>query len=163
MEGVWSKTAAWNWHISAIDAEGPGGDWFDEDGTGAKSSIAQIEAEIEERKITGLVGFDTGGQLAAMLAARASLGLGSERLRFAVICGAALPTRPTELDELLSGLRTTPDATSLLLPTLHCLSEADTVSPPERGRELAECFGPSAEVLWHDRGHAMPSREWWRV
>ena len=46
--------------------------------------------------------------------------------------------------------------------TLHCLSKADTISPPASGKALAACFGPSAELLWHDRGNAMPSRMWWR-
>ena len=46
------------------------------------------------------------------------------------------------------------------LPTLHCLSEAGTA--PELGLELARCFGPSAELLWHARGDGMPGRQWWK-
>ena len=53
-------------------------------------------------------------------------------------------------------------AVSAMLPTLHCVSEADTVSPSELGVALAACFGESAEMLWHDKGNAMPSREWWK-
>ena len=55
-------------------------------------------------------------------------------------------------------MREADDATPL--PTLHCLSERD--DDQELGQELATCFGPSAEVLWHDLGKTMPSRTWWK-
>lgn len=70
MEGLWNSNAAWNsrgvppaawnWHVSAIDAQGPEGDWWADDGTyrGSEDSIARVEAEIEERKVTGVVGFE---------------------------------------------------------------------------------------------------------
>ena len=46
-------------------------------------------------------------------------------------------------------------------PTLHCIGRADAGS--EEAEELAACFGPAAEVLWHDNGSAMPGRSWWEL
>ena len=175
-EGVWNsnaawnangqKTAAWNWHISAVDAQGPDGNWFSEDGSfrGADESIAHIEAEIEERKITGVVGFEQGGQLAALLAARASLGEGSaglQRLRFAILCSAGgIASAGSPYMELLEQVRDAPEAD--VLPTLHCASRSDAICPPELTQDLAACFGASAELLWHEMGHAMPPRDWYK-
>ena len=70
-----------------------------------------------------------------------------------------MPAEGTECADLLHRMRDTEDAS---LPTLHCLSMSDTVSPAELGKELAACFGPSAELLWHGGGNAMPSRQWWK-
>ena len=55
-------------------------------------------------------------------------------------------------------MRDTPGAS---IPTLHCLSTADTINPPAKGEALAACFA-AAELLWHDGGNSMPGREWWR-
>ena len=63
-----------------------------------------------------------------------------------------------EYAELLHRLR---DAHEASIPTLHCIGRSDAANPPERAEELASCFGPSAEVLWHDRGSAMPPKTWW--
>ena len=41
------------------------------------------------------------------------------------------------------------------------MSKSDAVTPPEQAEELAACFGPSAEILWHDGGSAMPGLSWW--
>ena len=54
----------------------------------------------------------------------------------------------------------TNDSADASIKTLHCLSGADPASPS--GEELAACFAPSAELLWHERGIAMPDRSWWR-
>ena len=172
-EGLWNSNGLWNkpgmkktswfWHISAANAGHADGNWYEErdDGTlvGMDESIAQVEAEIEEQAVTCLVGLEQGGLLAALVAARAALGESEcSRLRCAVVCGAAMPSDGPHAD-LLRRLAATPGAS---LPTLHCLSKADTISPPELGQELAACFGPSAELLWHDLGNAMPSRSWWK-
>lgn len=158
------RKAVWIWHVSALDADGPDGNWYDSSFGGLDASIARVEQAIEEREITGIVGLEQGGLVAAMVAARAALGESgcSSRLRAAVVCGAAMPDSKQHAD-LLHRLRDTEEAAlSTYVPTLHCLSEADTVSPSERGEELAACFGPSAELLWHDLGNALPSRQWWR-
>lgn len=42
------------------------------------------------------------------------------------------------------------------MPTLHTLSQADTMNPPAMGEDVARCFDPLAEVLWHSDGHAIP-------
>lgn len=167
-EGIWNsnerwnkpgmRKSTWNWHISALDAAGDG-DWHSSDGSfgGLDGSVAQVEAAIEEREVTCLIGLEQGGLVAAIVAARAALGESScSRLRAAIICGAAMPDSPQHVD-LLHRLRDAPDAS---LPTLHCLSESDAVSP--LGQELAACFGASAELLWHPLGNAMPSRYWWK-
>ena len=87
---------------------------------------------------------------------------GCSRLRFAVICSAGgITTAGSPFRELfLERLCHAPNDTVLL--TLHCGSQADGTSPPELVQELATCFGPLAETLWHDEGHAMPPRDWWR-
>ena len=74
-------------------------------------------------------------------------------LKFAVICGcyqtADVPA------ELLSRLRDSGPS----LPTLHCIGRAEDGSS-KPAEELAACF-PSAEILWHDNGPAMPPASWW--
>ena len=62
---------------------------------------------------------------------------------------------PKPYEPLLHRLRDTP-APPLLMPTLHTLSAADGMNPPEMGEEVARCFEPLAEVLWHSDGHAIP-------
>ena len=42
------------------------------------------------------------------------------------------------------------------VPTLHSISAVDRMNPPEMGEEVARCFEPLAEVLWHSDGHAIP-------
>ena len=171
MEGVWSsnelwnkpgmRKAVWNWHVSALDAAGPNGDWYASDTLrGLDDSIEAVEAAIVEQDVTGVVGLEQGGLVAALVAARAALGESDTGLRCAVVCGAAMPEDSPKHVELLHRLRD--DTSGAALPTLHCLSKADTISPPASGKALAACFGPSAELLWHDRGNAMPSRMWWR-
>ena len=170
-EGVWStnelwnkpgmRQAVWNWHISALDAEGPDGNWYASDLKGLDASIERVEEAIEQREVTGIIGFEQGGLVAALVAARAALGESScKRLRTAIVCSAAMPAEGSQYADLLSKLRDGKGAS--VVPTLHCLSKADSVSPWESGQELAGCFGPAAEVMWHDLGHAVPSRMWWR-
>ena len=48
------------------------------------------------------------------------------------------------------------------IPTLHCLSQSNTVNPPALGEDLAACFGTTAEVLWHAGGRSMPGKTWWK-
>lgn len=157
------------WNYDAIDALDASGGWWTypkgqrsysaDSYTGAEASIAAVEAELATGKYSGLLGFSQGAMLAAVVAARAATGEGdreaAKNLKFAVICAAALPApfRP-----LLDRLRAMGGAPSSL-PTLHCLSEVDSMNPPELGEELASCFGPSATVLWHDAGHDMPSKD----
>mgnify|MGYP006156615837 CR=1 FL=1 len=146
-----------NWQWVALDAGNDEGTWL----LNLASSVAAVEAELEAGggKYSGIVGHEQGGTLAAIVAARAALGEGPLSLEFAVISGAAMPADPPYTD-LLRRLRDSPDKE---IRTLHCLSKLDTVSPPELGEELAGCFGQTAEVLWHDRGNAMPDKSWWKA
>lgn len=158
-----------NWQYVAVDAGTEDGSWWQgSDLRGMEASVATVEAAIEEGEgsITGLVGHGQGGLVAAVVAARAALGLGPvgtassksldpTALKFAVICGAAMPEAGTYAD-LLRQMRDSRDAG---IRTLHCLSEDDPTS--QLGKELAACF-PNAETLWHGRGAAMPDRSWWK-
>ena len=149
-----------NWQYHALDAESYDGGWW-EDGDkfkNAAKSIAAVEAALVENQAVGVIGHEQGATMAALVAARSALGLGPP-LDFAIMCGASMPPEGGEYHELLQKLRETPSAS---IATLHCISESDAVHPPEQAEELAACFGPSAEVLWHDRGSAMPSRSWWK-
>ena len=148
--------------FTALD--GPGGKWWTYPAgersfsassyTGAEESIAAVEAELA-KGYTGLLGFSQGAMLAALVAARCSLKESEVSLKFAVICGAATPA---PYDALLARSR---DATeAVALPTLHCLSKADTMNPPELGEALAGCFRhPPAQLLWHSIGHQLPPNE----
>ena len=146
-----------NWDHVAIDAGTADGCWCN-DGSSFDASIAKVEAAIAEEQVAGLVGFEQGGSLASLVVARAILGEGPP-VDFAVICGGAMPKAYAELFARLR--RVTSAAVDASIPTLHCLSESDDVHPPALGRELAACFGPTAEILWHERGSAMPPRSWW--
>ena len=115
----------------------------------SEASIAAVERELVDGGYSGILGFSQGAMLAAIVAARASLGEGVPSLQLAVCCGGAVP-KPYE--PLLERMR----ADSAPIPTLHCLSHADNVNPVEQGVALAEFFGPTAEILWHDAGHSMP-------
>ena len=56
-----------NWEHTTIDAGTSDGCWWEVD---ADASIAKVEAAIEEQQVAGLVGFEQGGALAAIVAAR---------------------------------------------------------------------------------------------
>ena len=118
---------------------------------GAEESIEAVESALVDGGFCGLVGFSQGAILGSIIAARAALGEGVSGLRFAVLCSGAVPKpyAPT-----LDRLRAAGGGGSVR--TLHCLSAVDAMNPPEQGEALAAAFGPSAEVLWHDGGHAMP-------
>ena len=96
-----------------------------------------------------------GERLGFETQARAALGEGPQ-IKFAVCCGALMPTKGPYAD-LFERLRATDAA--LTVPTLHCLSKSSSVC--EESEQLAECFGPSARLLWHDNGDALPSSSWW--
>jgi pimeloyl-ACP methyl ester carboxylesterase len=159
-----------NWQYSAVDAGTPNGDWWQGDGyKGLDDAVAEVEAAIEAEQgaITGIIGHEQGGLVAAIVAARAALGMGpvasasasslsGTALKFAVICGAGMPDAGPYA-ALLGRMRDTPGAD---IQTLHCLSEADPAYT--RGEELASCF-TSAEILWHNRGTAMPDKSWWKA
>lgn len=155
------------WKYDAIDSEDASGGWWSypegersysaKEFVGAEASIAAVEAELATGLYCGLLGFSQGAALAACIAARVSLGEGNEdaarHLRFAVICGTALPQPFRPVFEKLQ------EAGDAAVPTLHCLSRADTVNPPGLGEELARSFGATAQVLWHDAGHALPPKD----
>lgn len=143
------------WLFEAVDPQTSSGEWFcpGGQGEGAEESIAAVEAALDAGGFAGLVGFDDGAALASLVAARAALGEGCTGLQFAVMCSSTLP-KPNEA--LLHRLRDSPDAR--LLPTLHCLSKAGTAGQSAQGEALAACF-PSAELMWHEGGHAMPPRD----
>jgi hypothetical protein len=106
-------------------------------------------------KAVGIIGHERGATLAALVAARSALGEGVP-LKFAVLCGASMPSAAPYV-ELLSRMHDT----NAPIPTLHCISESGV--EPESAEALAACFAPSADILWHDRGVAMPSASWWEA
>ena len=63
---------------------------------------------------------------------------------------------PKPYEPLLHRLRDCTPSAPLLMPTLHTLCEADDMNPSALGEDVARCFGPLAEVLWHADGHALP-------
>ena len=94
--------------------------------------------------------------LAAILLARGALDrpAGAPRPRFALLHSAAMP-KPFE--PILAEMGQRSDGCGF--PTLHTLSEADRINPPEMGAQLAKWSGPQAEVLWHGGGHVVPVDE----
>ena len=147
-----------NWQYTAIDAASSDGGWWTGDYKGLEASIAFVEDAIVSNAAVGLIGHEQGATLAALVAARASLGLGPP-LKFAVVCGADMPTAGSLGADLLESLKKTMPEDAI--PTLHCISSANTAVPTEDAKMLAARFGESAEILWHDNGAAMPSRTWW--
>ena len=146
-----------NWQYSTLDAgSGDGGWWADDKFKGVDASIAAIESAIVDDQAVGIIGHEQGAVVAALCAARSALGEGPP-LKFAILCGARMPTADAYV-ELLHRLRDTPGAS---IPTLHCMSKTDGVHPSESAEELAACFAPSSEILWHERGSAMPPPGWW--
>ena len=143
-----------NWQYSGIEATFDDG-WWKGDFDGLEQSIAKIEDAIDTYQTTGIIGHEQGATAAAIVAARAALGEGPQ-IKFAVCCGALMPTKGPYAD-LFERLRATDAA--LTVPTLHCLSKSSSVC--EESEQLAECFGPSARLLWHDNGDALPSSSWW--
>lgn len=78
-----------NWQYSAPDAGTADGSWWQGDGVGLDLSVERIEAIIAARpEISGIIGHEQGGTVAAIVAARAALKEGPRPLDFAVICGA---------------------------------------------------------------------------
>lgn len=163
----WARISAWarasSWELAAIDAPAGNGKWWTyppgqrsftaSSYTGAEESIQMVEAELIRGKHSGVIGFSQGAMLAAIVAARCALGESATSLRCAVICAAAMP-KPYE--PLLHRLRDAPDEAKLNLPTLHTLCATDPMNPSNLGEEVANCFAPSAEILWHGDGHALP-------
>ena len=145
-----------NWLYTALDADSVDGGWYGKDFEGWEKSIVSIANTIESDQAVGLVGHEEGAVIAAAVAALSALGEGPP-LKFAVLCGAAMPESGPVAD-LLQRLRDTPGAS---IPTLHCISESDPNCPPESAEELAKCFGDSAEILRHDSGVGMPPPSWW--
>ena len=150
------------WCYTALDAGSADGTWYDDQNglKGLEEAVQVVEDAIEAEQMAGIVGHEQGGLVAALVAARASLGVGPRCLQFAVISGAAMPDNESHWAELLTALRDAQEAPSVR--TLHCLSQSNPVTSPELGAKLADCFGSSAEILWHDRGKAMPGRSWWK-
>lgn len=142
-----------NWIYSGFDADTSDGCWYKEDGkfTGLQQSIEGVEAAIVEQGIVGIVGHEQGATLAALVAARSALGDGPP-LKFAVICGAEMPASGPYA-ELLNKLKETPDAS---IRTLHCIGNVER----ETGEAVAACF-TDPELLFHERGAALPDRNWW--
>ena len=155
-----------NWMCTALDANTPDGTWWTtiEPNTrnagdafsGIEASIASVEAAVKEQECVGIIGHEQGATLAAIVSARSALGEGPP-LKFAVLCDASMPQAGPYAD-LLIRLRDSPAAS---IPTLHCVSESDGVSPGA-AEELAACF-TGAEILYHDGGGAMPGPSWWEL
>lgn len=127
-------------------------------------SIGQVEDAWSQGSYDALLGFSQGAMLAAVVGARGRLGRGSVRPRAMVLLGAALPKPHESLLEELSCLEATSFvsmATGLTSASLHCLSKADAINPPELGEWVADCFAKSSlegavQKLWHDSGHVIP-------
>lgn len=115
-------------------------------------AIARVEEVLREGGFNGVMGFSTGGVVAAIVAARAALGEegAATNLDFAVCINGVAPAAYEGLFRRLADSSTS-------LPTLHLLSKADALS--ERGEALAQSFGPTAVVQWHEAGHAMPPKK----
>ena len=149
-----------DFEFTALD--GPGGKWWTYPAgersfsassyTGAEESIAAVEAELA-KGYTGLLGFSQGAMLAALV-----VGQARSRERSGQSLRSSVARRHQRLRALLARSR---DATeAVALPTLHCLSKADTMNPPELGEALAGCFRhPPAQLLWHSIGHQLPPNE----
>ena len=119
----------------------------------AEKAIDNIMAKVRDEEYDGIVGFSEGAMIAAVIAARAVLDPDFRGpMSFAVMCGGAVPA---PYEDLLARARDDPSAA--MLPTVHCLSQLDTVRGPEQGERLAAFFGPEALIAWHEAGHAMPS------
>ena len=148
-----------NWMYAAVDSGSSDGSWFDDDTMKrAELSIAAVEEAIQDFGAVGVIGHEQGATVAALIAARSALGEGIP-LKFAVICGAAMPTHEPYA-ELLHRMRDSGAA----LPggTLHCIGGADASTEAASALELAACFAPSGtEILRHERGGAMPGESWW--
>ena len=146
-----------------VDLETNWGAWWTDDDlstygaeslAGGNKAIAAVEEALHTGGFNGIVGFSQGAAVAAVVAARSALRIDGAYtdLQFAVMCGGAMPTP-------YSNLLTELPSASTVLPTLHCLSKCDTVMPTEQGEALASCFGPNADVRWHDAGHALPPKD----
>ena len=61
---------------------------------------------------------------------------------------------PKPYEPLLHRLREA--SPPLLMPTLHCLCATDDMNPATMGEDVASCFAPRSELLWHAAGHALP-------
>ena len=174
LHGSGGSSAEWaklnNWaklariELSAIDAPSGNGKWWTyppgqrsftaSSYSGAEESIALVESELRKGGHAGVMGFSQGAMLAAIVAARSALGeSGSVPLKCAVLCAAAIP-KPYE--PLLHRLRDAPDDAKVLFPTLHTLCRADPMNPSSMGEDVASCFEPLADVMWHEDGHAIP-------
>ena len=142
-----------NWQYTAVDAGSDDGSWWADDFIGVDASIARIESAVVEQQAAGIIGHEQGGTLAAIIAARSVLGMGVP-LKFAVVCGAEMPSAGPYSEAFFHRLR---EGEATPMPTLHCISKPDSSC----AEELAACFAPSAEILWHDCGSAMPGPSWW--
>ena len=139
-----------NWQWEALDADTVGGSWWEGDGfKGMEASIEYVESAIVETGSAGVIGHEQGALVAALVAARQQV-----PIKFAICCGVpAMPSTESRYGELLRAQSGTSVA------TLHCISKQDDSS--SAAEEVAACFGPKAEVLWHGNGKALPGKSWW--
>ena len=141
------------WNYDAIDALDASGGWWTYP-KGQRSYSATLawcrgqhcsgRGRAATGKYSGLLGFRKVQCLQPCRSSR-SAGEGdreaAKNLKFAVICAAALPApfRP-----LLDRLRAMGGAPSSL-PTLHCLSEVDSMNPPELGKNSPRALAPQPQ------------------
>lgn len=152
-----------DWDVDIAEVT-DGGWWTDEKECSAESkaavdkAVSVVEKAVCDGGYNGILGFEHGALLASVVAARAELGDSEDacsNLQFAVFCSAGIAEPFADVLERLAD--TPPSLRRLRLPTLHCLSEADTVMPPDQGALLAACFG--GDVLWHEAGHDLPPKD----
>lgn len=145
-----------NWQWEALDAGSSDGTWWSdgEQYKGIEASIAAVEAAVLDTGAAGIIGHEQGATLAAIVAARAALGEGPA-LKFVVVCGGTMPTGK------YAGVleRQRDDSTVEPICSLHCFDKG--MDGAKSAEELAACFAPSAEILWHENGIALPAASWW--
>ena len=158
--------AEWTFPTAPHPTENGGGAWWNmppgfrsfeaPSFDGVPESLSVIESVWEkDGPFDCIMGHSQGAMLAAVVLAQGSLhpSTTTVRPRCGLLTGAAWPNPYTDLLEELA-LSKREDEN--IPPTLHCWGTADTTNPPQMARKLMGCFGPRAEGLEHDGGHATP-------
>lgn len=128
---------------------------------GVDESLRLIDRTLEEHEgaVDAVLGFSQGAMLLSVWLAEKLLQRmnGADVLipAKAVIVGCAWP-KP--FGATLEQLRAVPAERFSFIgsDSLHVVGRADQMNPPEQGRAVSECFGPTARVLVHEGGHVVP-------
>lgn len=122
--------------------------WYSEEGgADAASALDAVGAWwIGGAPFVGLLGFSQGAAVAAAAALSPSRLPG---LRFVILAGAPDPPNLTDCGYAACPLSE--------VPSLHIMSDKDELVPAAISRRVAALF-VGAELLAHDKGHALPCR-----